>query len=36
MMVQSAYRTPIQVQIDEVNKEKEVTRIWVILRMMEL
>ncbi|XP_016995567.1 organic solute transporter alpha-like protein [Drosophila takahashii] len=27
MMVQSAYRTPIQVQIDEVNKEKEVTRI---------
>ncbi|EDX11018.1 GD14784 [Drosophila simulans] len=27
MMVQSAYRTPVQVQIDEVNKEKEVTRI---------
>ncbi|KAH8244090.1 hypothetical protein KR038_006324 [Drosophila bunnanda] len=27
MMVQSAYRTPIQVQIDEVNKEKEITRI---------
>ncbi|KAH8310200.1 hypothetical protein KR067_007685, partial [Drosophila pandora] len=27
MMVQSAYRTPIQVQVDEVNKEKEITRI---------
>ncbi|EDV52315.1 organic solute transporter alpha-like protein [Drosophila erecta] len=27
MMAQSAYRTPVQVQIDEVNKEKEVTRI---------
>ncbi|SPP76538.1 organic solute transporter alpha-like protein [Drosophila guanche] len=27
MMVQSAYRTPIQVQIDEVNKDKEITRI---------
>uniref|UniRef100_A0A6P4FP15 LOW QUALITY PROTEIN: organic solute transporter alpha-like protein n=1 Tax=Drosophila rhopaloa TaxID=1041015 RepID=A0A6P4FP15_DRORH len=27
MMAQSAYRMPIQVQIDEVNKEKEVTRI---------
>ncbi|KAH8373364.1 hypothetical protein KR009_004099 [Drosophila setifemur] len=27
MMVQSAYRTPIQVQVDEINKEKEITRI---------
>lgn len=36
MMVQSAYRTPIQVQVDEVNKEKEITRIWVDFLAIEV